>query len=178
MCTVYDVHNHHHYTHTWIHLDQSWDSKKLKRMKLKRKSLLFAGLLTSLQSTIIVDKCSPFEITLYKKAWELMEEWEQKSPQVSEIQQKNETFVRMYVHNLNGLNKEWKIGMNTVVLLGMNSSLNELLLHCTIETDKTDFHVNKRRIKHCEQFGTLNITFYYKFAFAVLQIDMHTLLLL
>lgn len=27
MCTMYEVHNHHHYTHTWIHLDQSWDSK-------------------------------------------------------------------------------------------------------------------------------------------------------
>lgn len=92
MCTVYDEHNHHHYTHTWIHLDQSWDSKKkmLKRLKLKRKSLLFAGLSTKLQSTIIVDKCSSFEITLYKNAWDLKEEWEKKpSSERNRVKERN-----------------------------------------------------------------------------------------
>lgn len=130
MCTGYDVHNHH--------------------MKLKRKGLLFAGLSTRLQSTIIVDKCSPFEITHYKNAWDLKEEWE-KSTQVSEKERKNEIFVLdvrgSYVYNLNGLNTKWEKGMNTVVLLEMNMSSNELLLHCTIETDEMDFHGNKRRTK-------------------------------
>lgn len=94
MCTVYNVHNHHRYTHTWIHLDQSWDSKKkLKRLELKRTSLLFAGLLTSLQSTIIVNKYSPFESLFIKR----LENWrknENKKALKSERNTANERNIR------------------------------------------------------------------------------------
>lgn len=43
----YLEHNHHHYTHTWIHLDQSWEIQKRRKEEKKNfVSLLFAGLLT------------------------------------------------------------------------------------------------------------------------------------